>query len=54
MEVESCSKGEQQHDTAKFLKVNELRKASKSKESTIPDVDFIIKKLEEDLKKIVK
>lgn len=54
MELESCSKGGQQHDIAKFLKANELRKASKPKESTIPDIDIIIKKLEEDLKKIVK
>ena len=30
-----CSKGKQQHDIAKLLKANELRKASKSKESTI-------------------
>ena len=36
------------------MKANELRKASKSKESTIPDVTIKIKKLEEDLKKIVK
>ena len=46
-----CSVGEQQHDITKFLKANELRKASKSKESTIKDIDIKIKKLEEDLKK---
>ena len=39
-----CSKGEEQHDIAKFLKVNELRKASKSKESIIKDSDIKIKK----------
>ena len=49
-----CSKGEQQHNIAKFLKANELRKASKSKESTTKDIDIKIKKLQEDLKKIGK
>ena len=45
-----CSEGEQQHDIVKFMKANELRKASKSKESTIKDIDIKIKKLKEDLK----
>ena len=33
-----CSKGEHQHDIAKFLKAKERRKASKSNESTIKDI----------------
>ena len=33
-----CSKGEHQHDIAKFLKAKEPRKASKSNESTIKDI----------------
>ena len=49
-----CREGEQQHDIANFLKANELRRASKLKESTFKDIDIKIKNLEEDLKKIGK
>ena len=63
MEVDTCiqslnkdmneclDKGEASHDMTMFLKANAFRKAISRKKATISDLDEVIKKLEENLKK---
>ena len=63
MEVDTCiqslnkdmneclDKGEASHDMTMFLKANAFRKAISRKKAIINDLDEVIKKLEENLKK---
>ena len=63
MEVDTCiqslnkdmneclDKGEASHDMTMFLKANACRKAISRKKAIISDLDEVIKKLEENLKK---
>ena len=48
---EFLDKGETSHDMAMFLKANAFRKAISEKKATMGDLNEVIKKLEEDLKK---
>ena len=54
MEVDTCIQSlnkEASHDMTMFLKANAFRKAISRKKATISDLDEVIKKLEENLKK---
>ena len=48
---EFLDKGETSHDMAMFLKANAFSKAISEKKATMGDLNEVIKKLEEDLKK---